>query len=51
MKGGIMIQQDGLYEDIKSFFLLPISKTVWAGWKVFQNDDFVGFVESSQNRT
>ncbi|HEY3856307.1 MAG TPA: DUF6082 family protein [Verrucomicrobiae bacterium] len=45
MKGGIVIQQDGLCDDVKSFFGLPIPKAVWAETKTLQNADFVRFVD------
>ena len=45
MKGGIVIQQDGLSDDDKSFFELPIPKAAWAQRKRLQNRDFVTFVE------
>jgi hypothetical protein len=45
MKGGVMIQQDGLCDDVRSFFALPIPKAAWEESKKFQNDDFVAFVE------
>jgi hypothetical protein len=46
MKGGIVIRQDGLCDDVRAFFSLPIPKTVWASTKKLQNGDFVKFVES-----
>lgn len=49
MKGGIMIQQDGLCDDVRSFFTLPIPKTVWKETEPLQNKDFVRFVESCLN--
>jgi len=47
MKSGIVIQQEGLCDDIQSFFALPIPKTVWDESKKLQNKDFVAFVEKS----
>jgi hypothetical protein len=49
MKGGIVIRQDGLCDDIKSFFTRPIPKAVWKKSKKLQNKDFVRFVQSSLN--
>jgi hypothetical protein len=46
LKGGIVIRQDGLCDDVKWFFSLPIPKAVWSESKGFQNDDFVTFVDS-----
>ena len=51
LKAGIVIQQDGLCDDVKSFFSLPIPKAVWTSAKPLQNDDFVKFVESCRMRT
>jgi hypothetical protein len=44
-KAGIVIQQDGFCNDVKSFFSLPLPKAAWEQTKTFQNDDFVKFVE------
>jgi hypothetical protein len=51
MKSGIAIRQDGLCDDIKTFFSRPIPKTVWEKSKTLQNKDFVGFVQTSLNST
>jgi hypothetical protein len=51
LKGGIIIRQDGLCDDVKSFFSLPIPKAVWETAKRLQNEDFVNFVESCRNPT
>jgi hypothetical protein len=49
LKDELMIKQDGLGRDMRSFFSLPIPRAVWAKTKEFQNDDFVNFVDSFQN--
>ena len=46
LKAGIVIQQEGLCDDVKAFFSLPIPRTVWEKTKHFQNQDFVKFVEN-----
>jgi hypothetical protein len=51
MKGGIVIQQDGLCEDIRAFFARPIPKEVWEKSKLLQNKDFVGYIQSCLNST
>ena len=49
MKGGIMIQQDGLCEDIRAFFTRPIPKAVWEKAKTMQNKDFVAYIQTCLN--
>jgi hypothetical protein len=49
LKGRIVIQQEGLCDDVRSFFSLPIPKAVWETAKTLQNDDFVKFIESCRN--
>jgi hypothetical protein len=39
------LQPEGLERDIRFFFSLPIPKTVWNKFKVFQNDWFVRFID------
>jgi hypothetical protein len=34
-----------LRQDVRSFFSLPLPKAVWEKTKIFQNQDFVKFVE------
>lgn len=45
LNDGLMIKQEGLQRDVKSFFSLPIPQAVWEKMKIFQNEDFVVFVE------
>ena len=45
-KLGMYFQEDGLRLDIREFFSLPVPKAVWEKSKVYQDDDFVRFVES-----
>ncbi|MGO8698490.1 MAG: hypothetical protein ACLQVY_12305 [Limisphaerales bacterium] len=49
MKDGIVVKSEGLRRDVCSFFSLPIPGAVWEERKVFQNADFVKFVESCQD--
>jgi hypothetical protein len=49
LKDELMIRQEGLNRDVRSFFSLPIPRAVWEKTKVLQNDDFVEFVESCRN--
>jgi hypothetical protein len=46
MKSGLVINPEGVRQDIRSFFSLPIPKAVWERIKDLQNADFVRFVES-----
>ena len=46
MKCGVMVRQDGLCDDIRAFFSLPIPKVVWGNSKKLQNRDFVAFVDA-----
>lgn len=36
---------DGLRQDVKGFFLLPIPFAVWTKTKLLQNESFIAFVE------
>jgi hypothetical protein len=45
-KLGMYLQEDGLRLDVKEFFSLPIPRAVWEKSKVYQDSDFVQFVES-----
>jgi hypothetical protein len=49
MNDHLVIQVEGLRRDIAQFFSLPIPREIWEKIKVFQNDDFVAFVESCRN--
>jgi hypothetical protein len=51
MKSGLVIKPEGVSRDVRSFFSLPIPKALWEKMKVFQNDDFVEFVERCQSGT
>ena len=50
MKDGMVVEFNGLRRDVESFISLPIPRAVWEKTKVFQNEDFVNFVESCRNR-
>jgi hypothetical protein len=45
LKDELVIKQEGLRRDVGSFFALPIPQAVWKKTKLFQNGDFVSFVE------
>lgn len=45
LKDELVTQQEGLRQDVRSFFSLPLPKAVWEKTKPFQNEDFVNFVE------
>ena len=45
LKNELVIKQEGLRRDVGLFFSLPIPRAVWEKTKVFQNKDFVAFVE------
>ena len=45
-KAGLLLNLEGLERDIKGFFTLPIPSVVWSDVKVFQDSDFVAFVET-----
>jgi hypothetical protein len=40
--------ETGLREDVASFFSLPIPGAVWEEMKIYQDSDFVRFVESAK---
>lgn len=44
-RNGLEFDDDGLTEDIRSFFSRPIPRFVWNRSKRFQSPDFVEFVE------
>jgi hypothetical protein len=46
MKDGEFVKLEGLQNDVREFFLLPIPKAVWAKIKPFQDGHFIAFVES-----
>jgi hypothetical protein len=45
MRSGLTIKPEGLKEDVRRFFSLPIPRAIWEKLKVFQNDEFVRFVD------
>ena len=49
MNDQLVIKMEGFRRDIAQFLSLPIPKLVWEKTKLFQNDDFVAFMESCQN--
>ena len=47
LKDELLIKQEGLRRDVKSFFSLPVPKAVWTKVKLLQNHDFAAFIDSS----
>ncbi len=45
IKSGLTIKPEGLKQDVRWFFSLPIPKAIWQKIRMLQNDDFVDFVE------
>jgi hypothetical protein len=45
LKDELVTKQEGLRQDVRSFFSLPLPRAVWEKTKIFQNADFVKFVE------
>ncbi|MFZ4595622.1 MAG: hypothetical protein ACOYOF_15285 [Verrucomicrobiaceae bacterium] len=45
-KSGILPELAGLQKDVQEFFALPIPKQVWQWSRMFQQSDFVAFVDS-----
>jgi hypothetical protein len=45
LKEGMAVEYNGLRRDVRLFLSLPIPRAVWEKTKVFQNEDFVEFVE------
>ena len=45
LKDELVIKQEGLRRDVGSFLSLPIPQAVWEKTKIFQNADFVAFME------
>ena len=45
LKDELVTKQEGLRQDARSFFSLPLPKAVWEKTKMFQNEDFMKFVE------
>ena len=47
LKDELVTKQEGLRQDVKSFFSLPVPKAVWTKTKLLQNLDFAAFIDSS----
>jgi hypothetical protein len=45
-KLGMYFNEDGLRLDVREFFSLPVPNAVWQTAKVYQEKDFVDFVQS-----
>jgi hypothetical protein len=48
IEDGVFVPLEGLREDIREFFSLPIPQAMWKRNRKFQNRDFAEFVESCQ---
>lgn len=46
IKAGVFVKMEGLRKDVREFFSLPIPRAVYEKNKVFQNRDFINFVDS-----
>jgi hypothetical protein len=46
MKARMLVKIEGMQDDIRQFFSLPIPKAVWERIKPFQDRDFVKFIDS-----
>ena len=46
-KHGMYFVENGLREDVANFFNLPIPAAVWQEMKIYQDYDFISFVESA----
>ena len=44
-KSGLVIKPEGITADVRSFFSLPIPRSMWEKLRPLQNDDFVEFVD------
>ena len=49
MSDQLVVKLEGMRRDIAQFLSLPIPRDVWEKIKVYQNDDFVAFMESCRN--
>jgi len=45
MKARMFVKIEGLQQDVRELFALPIPKAVWEKIKSFQDADFVSFIE------
>jgi hypothetical protein len=48
MKDDVFVKQEGLREDIRRFFSLPIPAAIWEKLKPLQDDDFAAYLESAR---
>jgi hypothetical protein len=47
LKDELVTRQEGLRQDVRAFFSLPLPNAVWIKTKLLQNQDFAAFIESS----
>jgi hypothetical protein len=50
IKAGVLMKAEGLASDIQEFFALPIPKAVWQKLRKFYDDDFVSFIEKTNEK-
>lgn len=51
IKTGMFVRIDGLKQEIRDFFQLPIPRAVWESVKPYQNAVFVMFIETNLTRS
>ena len=47
LKDDLLIKQENLRRDVRSFYSLPVPNAVWFKTKLLQNQDFAAFIDSS----
>jgi len=47
LKDELVVKQENLRRDVKTFFSLPVPNAVWTKTKLLQNQDFAAFIDSS----
>jgi len=47
LKDELLVKQENLRRDVKSFFSMPVPNAVWSSTKLLQNQDFAAFIDSS----
>jgi len=47
LKDELLVKQENLRRDVKTFFSLPVPNAVWSSTKLLQNQDFAAYIDSS----
>jgi hypothetical protein len=47
----LVVEYEGMRQDIAQFFSLPIPNAVWSKTKLLQNQDFAAFIDSSLKKS